>query len=233
MSSSLWEYLEDALGNTIPGNNGKIGFYFTEPEIIPQNAHGHYRYNMVGKGTMNDADEREKGVANTFREKGYEKAIHCWTPEEDARSLIEFRFLAMRAHAERLGLDHVKRLLVTGGASRNSSIVQVLSDVFGVPVYSSTSTSSSAALGAAYRALHGFHCAREGKYIPMHECLSIRKEVERKKAEIGAPDEVESEYLKLVCAPEDSAHKIYSLMLPHYKQLEDEIRQQVTQKGNV
>jgi sugar (pentulose or hexulose) kinase len=40
-----------------------------------------------------------------------------------------------------------KRVIVTGGASANTAVVSVLSDVFGVPVFRSE-TVQSAALGA-------------------------------------------------------------------------------------
>ena len=49
---------------------------------------------------------------------------------------------------------NAKRVLATGGASSNAQILQIISDVFGLPVYTYASQ-SGAAVGAAYRAKHG------------------------------------------------------------------------------
>lgn len=43
---------------------------------------------------------------------------------------------------------------IAGGASANPSILRVLSDVFNVPVYTAIAGPQTAAVGAAYRALH-------------------------------------------------------------------------------
>ena len=49
----------------------------------------------------------------------------------------------------------VPRLLVTGGASTNVALLQVVADVFGVPVFAADST-NAVALGGAYRAMHAY-----------------------------------------------------------------------------
>ena len=46
------------------------------------------------------------------------------------------------------------RILVTGGGSVNTSILQIIADVFNTPVYTQPETQNSAALGAAFRARH-------------------------------------------------------------------------------
>lgn len=51
-----------------------------------------------------------------------------------------------------LGKD--TRILATGGASSNSAILQILSDVFQAPVFI-MNVANSACLGSAYRARHG------------------------------------------------------------------------------
>ena len=58
-----------------------------------------------------------------------------------------------------IGITAPKRIIATGGASSNPTITQVIADVFGAPVYTSTQT-DSASLGAALRALHGAACQR-------------------------------------------------------------------------
>jgi xylulokinase len=89
--------------------------------------------------------------------------------------------MAKRLHAERVGfhVDPNTRILVTGGASVNLPILQVVADVFNARVYTQVGTvghplhpprqaaASSAALGGAYRALH---LARGGEAaIPFSE----------------------------------------------------------------
>lgn len=48
------------------------------------------------------------------------------------------------------------KVLATGGASSNNTILQVLADVFNAPVYTIKDTANSACLGCAYRARHGW-----------------------------------------------------------------------------
>jgi len=54
---------------------------------------------------------------------------------------------------ETMGIENYNKILVTGGASQNASMLQVLADVFGVPVYRLEDTNDSAALGGCFRAL--------------------------------------------------------------------------------
>jgi len=41
----------------------------------------------------------------------------------------------MLLHCDKLGLKVANRIICTGGASQNKHILQVISDVFGVPVF--------------------------------------------------------------------------------------------------
>jgi sugar (pentulose or hexulose) kinase len=93
------------------------------------------------------------------------------TAAEEVRAVIEGQFLSMRYHSNNIGISHFKSILATGGASKNKSITQVIADVFGVPVYTAQ-TANSAALGAAYRAMHGAKCAAEKHFVPLGTVLS-------------------------------------------------------------
>lgn len=62
--------------------------------------------------------------------------------------------LSMRLHTGILGLNP-QMVIATGGGSANSTITQIMSNVFGTPVLASSQT-DSASLGAALRALHGY-----------------------------------------------------------------------------
>lgn len=66
-----------------------------------------------------------------------------------------------KAVASEMGFSFVEdtRILATGGASANKSILQVVSDVFNAPVYIQKTT-EAALLGAAYRAKYALYLSR-------------------------------------------------------------------------
>jgi len=134
-----WKEFSSALKTTSPGNNGNIGFFFDSPEILPE-AIGDHRFNA----------KNEK--------------VSTFTPQINIRSLIESQFLSKKYHAQQIGfkLSTNSRILATGGASKNTEILQVLSDVFQKPVYILGDTSNSASLGCAYRAKHGLMKMKNG-----------------------------------------------------------------------
>lgn len=57
-------------------------------------------------------------------------------------------------------LESTTKIVVTGGASNNRALLQVLSDVFNAETLIQE-TPDAAALGAAYRAAHGLHVTLE------------------------------------------------------------------------
>lgn len=63
------------------------------------------------------------------------------------RSLLEGQFLNMRLHSQWMGISP-QRILLTGGASKNNGIAQIVADVFQAPV-ERLEVANSAALGAA------------------------------------------------------------------------------------
>ncbi|MFH1477690.1 MAG: xylulokinase [Verrucomicrobiota bacterium] len=171
-----WKKFGTALARTPAGNGGRIGFYFKEPEITPTVLKpGIYRFGP---------DERP----------GW------WTPEQNVRAVVEGQYLSMRLHANNIGLVPQK-IIATGGASVNKSLLQIMADVFGTKVYVSGQP-NSASLGAAYRAWHGWHCARARKFVPFQKAV--------KAALFFTP----------AAAPDRSRHHIYTAMLPHYARLE-------------
>jgi sugar (pentulose or hexulose) kinase len=95
---------------------------------------------------------------------------------------------------------------LAGGGSQNHAIIQILSDVFGVPVYIGD-VPDSAALGAAFRSYHGYVChANGGQYIPADDVLN---------------DKVTTRFsYKLAASPIEANHKIYAPMIKRYEELE-------------
>ncbi|MFA5042429.1 MAG: hypothetical protein WC381_01485 [Kiritimatiellia bacterium] len=75
-----WKAFEAALARTPAGNDGKIGFYFKEPEITPTVLKpGIYRFGP---------DERPAR----------------FTPDQNVRAVMEGQCLSMRLHANNIGL---------------------------------------------------------------------------------------------------------------------------------
>ena len=116
---------------------------------------------------------------------------------------MESQFLSLRLHSVKLGVVP-NRIISTGGGASNPSLLQILSDVFGVPVYVSE-TVDSAALGAAYRAAHGSRCDEKKEYIPFQ-------------------DVIRGTSLKRCTSPCGEAHTVYSTMLPRFEHLLDGIK---------
>lgn len=113
----------EALAATPAGNGGRVMLPFFEPEITPRLDTGGARYSG-------------------------------WEGERDApstvRAVLEAQFTNMRLHSEWLGVA-TESILLTGGASRNDGIAQVVADVFGTQVVRLAVT-GSASLGAAMQA---------------------------------------------------------------------------------
>jgi len=174
--SPTWSEFNHLLLSTPPGNNGNIGFYFDFPEILPNVPAGDVRFS---------ADDKQ---------------VDAFPADVEARAVIEHQCLAKRAHLESMqykkGHKESGRVFVTGGASVNAIILQVLADVFGAKVYTQNNPHSAAA-GSAYRAKHAIM-----DNVSFHEvCKHTMNFV-------------------LAAEPRLEATKIYDTMVERYKQLE-------------
>jgi len=171
-----WQKFDDLLESTPAGNNGRIGFYFLQPEITPTfNKNGIFRFNEDGS------------EATQFDAAG------------EVRAVIEGHFLSMYAHATHAGVQATS-LWATGGASTNRRIIQIIANIFGVPVYTH-SQHNSACLGSAFRAQHGVECKKQGKFVPF-------------------ADVVGTNTYSLEAHPQSGVHEVYEKLLPRYKELE-------------
>ena len=173
-----WSTFGGMLGHTKAGNEGNIGFYYLHPEITPTtgDVSGIWRFDRSGQ------------------------EVDKFTPAVEVRAIIESKFLAMRLFAEGIGMEPktVQRIVATGGASSNRSILQVASDVFGVPVYT-LAQSDSASFGAALRACHAHRCGESGVFVPFSAVVS--------------PSAFSYEQ---VASPDPSASQIYTHMVSRY-----------------
>jgi len=179
-AAGSWEEFTAAMDRTPVGNHGQIGFFIKEPEITPPILKtGIQRFGMDGK------------------------AVPSFTPDAEVRAVVEGQFLSMRLHSNNIGLQP-KSILATGGASVNTCILRVMSDVFGVPVFTATKP-NSAALGAAYRALHGWTCATRESFTAFADVMK------------KAPAFI------LTMEPDAKAHAVYTAMLTRYAALEQRV----------
>ncbi|XP_058069587.1 xylulose kinase 2-like [Magnolia sinica] len=156
-----WDVFNKLLEKTPPLNGGKLGFYYTEHEILPPLPVGFHRY-VLDNFSSDSLDELKEHEVDDFD-----------APSE-VRAIIEGQFLSMRAHTERFGmLFPPKRLIATGGASANKSILSAITSIFGCDVYT-VQRPDSASLGGALRAAHGWLCNNAGSFVPI-SCMYENK----------------------------------------------------------
>ncbi|KAF6020014.1 XYLB [Bugula neritina] len=183
-----WTEFEQLLNLQPIGNNGNIGFYFPIAEIIPGNVEGFYYFDSS------------------------DMPVQDFSPAEHVRAIIESQFLSRRIHAENMGfnLDGC-RILATGGASNNSAILQVMSDIFNAPVYTQE-VANSASLGAAMIAMHAVKVTTDE--IPYTYRLK-KKGLQ----------------FQRVASPTPGSKEIYDIMAKRYRNLEKQVIQMHSSKA--
>ena len=160
-----WSAFEkEALAETPLGNDGLMMLPFYEPEITP-------RLDTGGP---------------VFSEEGSHRAAQA------VRAVLEGQFLNMRLHYGWLGISP-QRIAITGGASQNDGIAQVIANVFGVPV-DRLDVPGSAAIGAGMRAAHGMGVKLES--------------LEAQFSQVQEGSTIE---------PEAGAKEVYDAMLPKFE----------------
>ena len=137
-SKGNWDEFSRLVNSAPAGNSGNIGFYFDLREIYPL-AIGDFRYNEQ------------------------DQAVDSFSNEVEARACLEGQFMRLYHHSQSLGFDmkKLKRVVVTGGASANSVILQVIADVFKSPVCVLKEITNSACLGGAYLAKYAYELEQQ------------------------------------------------------------------------
>lgn len=149
-----WDVFNKFLQQSPPLNGGKLGFYYKEHEILPPLPVGFHRYVLE-----NFSDETLEG--------SNEREVQEFDPPSEVRAIIEGQLLSMRGHSERFGMPSPpKRIIATGGASANQSILNSLATIFGCDIFT-VQQPDSASLGAALRAAHGWLCNAKGGFVPV------------------------------------------------------------------
>jgi xylulokinase len=130
-----WDQFAEAIARTKPENGGNLLLPFFVPETTP------------------------KLLAPKAQRFGSEEFVAGKDPAALVRAVVEAQALSMQHHCRFIG-ETPTLLLVTGGASKNKGILQVLADVFQAEIRT-FSVGNSSALGGALRAAeasgnHGF-----------------------------------------------------------------------------
>jgi xylulokinase len=175
-----WTRYAELMAHSPVGNGGRIGFYLKEPEITPT---------ILKTGI--------------FRFDASDRPAEAFEAPAEARAVLEAQFLSMRLHGGRIGI-RPRTILATGGASVDPTVIRVMCDVFGAPVFVGD-VPDSAAVGAAYRALHGWECRKQGVFVPFAELMAAAPAFRR------------------AAEPDAAVHAVYSAMLPRYEALERRI----------
>lgn len=183
-----WEIFNKYLEQTPALNGGKMGFYYKDHEILPPLPVGFHRY-VLPNFTSNDVEGLN------------EQEVKEFDPPSEVRAVIEGQFLSMRAHSERFGMPSPpKRIIATGGASANGSILNSLASIFGCDVYT-VQQPDSASLGGALRAAHGWLCSQKGSFVPIADLYEgkLEKSALSCKLSVNAGDqELVSKYALLM-----------------------------------
>lgn len=153
------DFEQEALSQTPTGNNGLMMLPFYEPEITP-------RIDTGGP---------------VFSREGDHGAL------ESVRAVLEGQFLNMRQHFAWLEVQPT-RISLTGGASANDGIAQVIANVFGVPV-DRLEVPGSATIGAGMRAAN-----------------ALGADLDQLEAQFSRPREGSA------IEPDQDAHQVYNTM---------------------
>eukprot|EP00250_Pteridium_aquilinum_P021771 c25219_g1_i1 orf=167-1741(+) len=186
VAEGSWELFNKKLLETSSLNEGNIGFYYTEPEIIPPLPAGVHRFKL-----QNVFDEH--GEKNSFEA----EKVQEFDSNAEVRAVVEGQFLSMRAHSERIGMPSPpERVIATGGGSTNEQFLKMIAEIFGCNVYTAERP-DSASLGAALRAAHGWFCQSRGKFVPISELYKGREDgsaVQCKLAAVGGGESLHKQY---------------------------------------
>ena len=156
--------------------DGKIGFYYRMQEIIPF-AKGIYRF-------------QDGQAVGEFQDKTV-----------NVKAIVESQFMSMKIRLGRMSSSGVKRVLASGGAATNGVILQLLSDILGLPVYRQKGM-NGASLGGALLA----------KFGTLHE-ISFKDMMSQRS----------HHSLELICEPSIEKTKQYDSRVDQYKRLETSI----------
>uniref|UniRef100_A0A1B0FFP6 Xylulose kinase n=1 Tax=Glossina morsitans morsitans TaxID=37546 RepID=A0A1B0FFP6_GLOMM len=186
-----WNTFNELLDSTPRGNYGNMALHFPTKEIVPS-VKGTLRWN------------KDINAVSTTASTGILKFS---SPQTEIRALIEGQMLHRLSVAVDMGFNFGgnTKIIATGGASVNKSILQVIADVFNAPVYVQKTSSEAALLGAAYRAgyMHYLERCKDNSPLSYNDFISpyILK------------------YLTHMCQPSKDSNEIYTPMLERIRSM--------------
>ncbi|KAI0858938.1 xylulose kinase-like protein [Xylaria cubensis] len=148
----------------------KLGLYFPLPEIVPNVQAGTWRYTCDARDGSSLTEYSSSSSSDTTTTTTTTTKKTDWTPEADARIIVESQALSMRLRSQKLvsaipGRPELpaqpRRIYLVGGGSLNPAIARVFGDVLGGAegVYRLDVGGNACALGGAYKAL--WACERD------------------------------------------------------------------------
>ncbi|KAJ2025461.1 hypothetical protein GGI06_000578 [Coemansia sp. S85] len=169
-SLGSWSEFNEAAA-TGPLAPAAYGFYYLSKEILPKNAIGIHRFEKAA--STGDV----KCPSGAYFKRVQRFAATCCDP----RAILESQIMSMRLDYSRKSTKPLTAAIVTGGASANPVIRQIVADVLGVPVLAAGLRGSEGlevgnlampAYGAAVRALRHMKPGRilDGDYVLEQVC---------------------------------------------------------------
>ncbi|KAG6331616.1 hypothetical protein ID866_7470 [Astraeus odoratus] len=217
-SSAKWSRFEELMRASPPGNDGYLGFYFPQREIVPPNVIGEYFFKV--RAPHSSGGGAESDIA-AIPESAFPAPRH-------PRAIVESQFLSIKSRvADILPPDAapLRRLLLAGGSSANAAIQQVAADVFGMHTYvadAETGTKEAAALGGAMLARYAWWRDIEGRQGSFEEMMA---EVARCAHHVGD--------MKLVAVPDGKAARVYDTLVDAYERCEKLVIETCRKKSDV
>ncbi|KAI0195357.1 hypothetical protein EV127DRAFT_184225 [Xylaria flabelliformis] len=149
----------------------KLGLYFPLPEIVPNVQAGTWRYTCDARDGSSLTEYSSSSSSSDTTTATTTTKKTDWTPEADARIIVESQALSMRLRSQKLvsaipGRPELpaqpRRIYLVGGGSLNPAIARAFGDVLGGAegVYRLDVGGNACALGGAYKAL--WACERDG-----------------------------------------------------------------------
>lgn len=192
-ASGDWDQFCKLLNSVPRGNFGNIGFYFDLREIHPL-VEGDFRFNKQNQ------------------------RVQSFSPEMEVRACLEGQFLRLFHHSQLLGLNMsaIDKILVTGGASANKGILQVVADIFHLPVYT-IDMPNTACLGGAYLAKFIYKTQQK----QTSNSVTSGSQVHTFETVVFSDQEQRDKNLKKAADPTPIVTlDVYQSLLERYKQLE-------------
>ncbi|EIN09559.1 actin-like ATPase domain-containing protein [Punctularia strigosozonata HHB-11173 SS5] len=189
-----WSKYNALVQQTPAGNDGKLGFYFPLPEIIPPNVQGEFFFAF-------DAAQPSTGAI---------ARIDALPLTAHPRAILESQLLSIKSRIAAIlppSAPPLQRLIVTGGGSANAVIRQIAADIFGMHVFVADGGQQGAAAGGAVLAKFAWWRAMQGGRGTYEEMVAGQPERMR---EVAKPEKHELTAL-------------YESFVEPYRRCEDEV----------